>query len=100
MRTLLKFSLPVEAGNSSIKDGSLSKVMQSMLERLKPEAAYFCPESGKRGGFMVFDLETQSDIPSVLEPLFIRLNASVELSPVMNADDLTVGLAKAGRETE
>jgi len=97
MRTMLKFTLPVEASNAAIKDGSLGKIVQSLLERLKPEAAYFGPDSGCRSGFIVFNLETQSDIPSVLEPLFLGLQASVELTPIMNGDDLKVGLEKAMR---
>jgi hypothetical protein len=97
MRTLLKFTLPVKASNAAIKDGSLGKTIQKVLERLKPEAAYFGPDSGCRAGFIVFNLEDQSDIPSVLEPLFLGLQASVELTPVMNADDLKAGLEKAMR---
>ncbi len=97
MRTLLKFTLPVEASNAAIKDGSLPKVLQSLLERLKPEAAYFFSDSGRRAGFIVFNLESQSDIPPTIEPLFSGLNASVELTPVMNADDLKAGLDKVMR---
>jgi len=94
---LLKFKLPVEKSNAAIQDGSLGKTMQSLLERLKPEAAYFGANDGCRGGFMVFNLENTSDIPWVAEPLFLGLDASVELSPVMNADDLKAGIEKAMR---
>jgi hypothetical protein len=97
MRTMLKFTLPVEASNAAIKDGSLPKIIQSLLERLKPEAAYFLPDSGCRAGYIVFNMETQSDVPAAVEPLFLGLNASVELSPVMNADDLKAGLDKVMR---
>jgi len=99
MRTMLKFTAPVKASNAAIKDGSLGKIVEALLERLKPEAAYFGPDSGCRSGFIVFDLKDQSDIPSVLEPLFLGLEASVELTPVMNVDDLKAGLEKAMRAT-
>ena len=43
MRTMLKVSIPVEPGNTAVKDGSLKKVIGESLERLKPEAAYSLP---------------------------------------------------------
>ena len=97
MRTLIKFTIPVEAGNAGISDGTLPKVIGEVVDRLKPEAAYFFPDRGLRSGIMVFDMKDASDIPSVVEPLFRGLNASVEIMPAMNADDLKKGLAKVSR---
>jgi hypothetical protein len=42
MRMMLKFTLPVEKSNAAINDGSLANTMESILSKLKPEAAYFC----------------------------------------------------------
>ncbi|MGO8908634.1 MAG: hypothetical protein ACLQDM_04795 [Bradyrhizobium sp.] len=95
MRTMLKFTLPVERGNQAIKDGSLGRTLESIMSRLKPEAAYFWPSEGKRGGVMFFDLAEPSQIVEIVEPLFANLNAAVELVPVMNGEDLRKGLAKA-----
>ena len=39
MRVMIKFALPVEAGNTAIRTGKLQKVMQQIAEDLKPEAA-------------------------------------------------------------
>ena len=55
MRCLLKASLPVENGNAAIADGSLPKTIESILSDLKPEAAYFADEDGKRTAFIFFD---------------------------------------------
>jgi hypothetical protein len=41
---------------------------------------------------MVFDLKDPSEIPAIAEPFFLNLNAKVEFSPVMNAEDLKKGL--------
>ena len=49
MRILLKVSVPIEAGNASIKDGSLPRKVQAIMADLKPEAAYFgANEKGER----------------------------------------------------
>lgn len=94
MRVMLKVSIPVERGNIAVKDGTLKKIIGESLERLKPEAAYFLPEDGRRTAIMVFDLADQSDIPSIAEPFFLAFDAAVSIIPVMNADDLTKGLQK------
>ena len=97
MRMMLKFTLPVEKGNQAIKDGSLGKTLKLIMNKLKPEAAYFAPLDGKRSGMMFFDLTEPSQIVEIVEPLFLNLNAATEIVPVMNADDLRKGLAKAAK---
>jgi hypothetical protein len=93
MRTLMKVSIPVESGNRGIKDGNLESAIQGIMKRLVPEAAYFYPENGHRTMLMVFDLKSPADLPTITEPLFMDLNASVEMYPVMNPEDLKQGLA-------
>ncbi len=92
MRTLLKMQMDTEAGSKAIADGSMSEMMQGMMERLKPEAAYFGPEDGLRTAFIIFDLEDPSQIPSIAEPLFRTVKAKVTFMPVMNREDLQKGL--------
>jgi hypothetical protein len=95
MRMMLKILIPTETGNNTIKDGSLPKIFEATMSKLKPEAAYFVAEHGHRSAMMFFDMKDASDIPSIVEPLFVGLNARVELLPVMNADDLKKGLSIA-----
>ena len=64
------------------------KIIESILQELDPEAAYFVPEDGERSGLVVFDMTDSSQIPQIAEPLFMSVNAAVEFLPVMNADDL------------
>jgi hypothetical protein len=101
MRMLLKVTLPVEAANNAVKSGTMPKLMEQFMADLKPEASYFLPENGKRTMFIFFDLKDPSQIPEIVEPLFMELNAAVELTPAMSADDLRKGLqaanAKYGR---
>ena len=94
MRMMLKWTVPVDKGNETIKDGKLTKTIESLLETLKPEAAYFLPLNGERAGIMIFDMTDPSQIPQIAEPLFLSVNAAVEFLPVMNADDLRKALDK------
>jgi hypothetical protein len=95
MRTLLKVTIPVAAGNSAIKDGSLPKTMDAMLDRLKPQSAYFLTENGKRNAYIFFDLKNASDIPSIAEPFFMGFDAEVDFKPVMDVAELRAGLQRA-----
>jgi hypothetical protein len=96
MRTMMKVKMDAEAGSRAVADGSLPKLMQETLGRLRPEAAYFGPENGVRTAFIVFDLEDPSQLPTIAEPLFRQLKATVEMFPVMNQEDLQKGLGQLG----
>ncbi len=90
MRTLLKVSIPVEAGNAAIKAGTLGGTIERILADLKPEAAYFyADEQGQRSGLIIFDMKDTSQIPAIAEPWFLAFNAKISLQPVMNQQDLT-----------
>jgi hypothetical protein len=90
---LLRASIPVESGNAAAKAGTLGSTIEKILADLKPEAAYFiADDDGNRSGSIVFDMQDQSQIPSVAEPWFLAFNAKVSIRPVMTPQDL----AKAG----
>jgi hypothetical protein len=97
MRMMLRVTIPVEAGNRGIKDGSLPRTIQTLIERIKPEAAYFFPDAGLRSALFVFKLDEGAQIPLSVEPLFEQLNAGVTLTPVMTAEDLQKGLAELAK---
>ena len=88
MRCLMKINLPVERGNEAALNGTLGSTIESILNDLKPEAAYFTAEKGQRGGFIVVDLKDSSQIPAIAEPWFLAFNAQVEIFPCMNIEDL------------
>ncbi len=98
MRMMMKVSIPVEAGNRGVKEGILPRTVVGFVEQMKPEACYFFAEGGKRTAFFFFDLKDPTMIPTVAEPFFMNLNASIELSPVMNLDDLKAGIEKAMKQ--
>lgn len=94
MRTMIRWTVPAEQGNKTIESGAMQKSIESMLRDLKPEAAYFLANDGKRGGMMVFDMADSSQIPQIAEPLFQTFNAEVEFIPVMNPEDLQKAFSK------
>jgi hypothetical protein len=95
MRMMMKVSIPVEAGNKGVKEGLLPKTFMGFMEQMKPEAAYFLAEGGKRTGYLFFDLKDPSSIPSAAEPFFMNLNAAIEITPAMNVEDMKAGVEKA-----
>ncbi len=88
MRVLLTFSIHPEKGDQLIKEGRIGETMESILEELQPEAAYFTDVEGTRGGFLVVNMEDASQIPAMTEPLFLGLGATVHMQPVMTPEDL------------
>ncbi|MCG8966063.1 DUF3303 family protein [Streptomyces sp. CL12-4] len=94
MRVMLKATLDTEKANEAIGSGKLSELISRTMDHLKPEAAYFAPLGGKRTVIMVFDMQDSSELPPTGEPFFRELNAEIEVSPVMNAEDLQKGLSQ------
>ena len=99
MRFVMHVSLPVEKFNQAVRDGSAGKKLAAILDELKPEAAYFCADAGKRGGYLIVDLSNPSDLPRFAEPWFLTFDATVEFLPTMTPDDLArAGLEELGKK--
>ena len=69
MRFMLSFRIPTEKGNQLIRDGKLGETVQSIMEDLKPEAAYFTDVDGDRGGYFIVNMDDASQLPAMAEPL-------------------------------
>jgi hypothetical protein len=88
MRFMLSFRMPTEAGNALIKEGKLPETLQSIMEELQPEAAYFTDVDGARGGYLIVNMDDASQLPAMAEPLFFGLGATIKVHLVMTAEDL------------
>ncbi|MEU9188520.1 hypothetical protein AB0D14_29105 [Streptomyces sp. NPDC048484] len=94
MRVLLKATLDTDKANEAIRSGKMPELMKETLDHLKPEAAYFGPMGGRRTALLVIDMKDSSELPPAGEPFFTQFNAEVEITPVMNGEDLQKGLSQ------
>jgi len=90
---MIEFTFPADTGNDAIRSGKVEKVFKQIAQELKPEAAYFFPQGGERGGLIVVDMTSSSQIVEIAERFFFGLNAKVEMVPVMALEDLQQGLS-------
>ena len=88
MRILLSFTIHPDKGDALIKEGRIGETMASILQELQPEAAYFTAVEGTRGGYLVVNMEDASQMPTLTEPLFLELGATIQMQPVMTPEDL------------
>ncbi len=88
MRLMLRLTIPVQKGNEAAADGSMQSVIQDMAEKLQPEALYFHLQDGKRALTAIFESEDQAEMVLINEPLFVELDAEIDIQPVLNLEDL------------
>jgi len=85
---MLTFRIPPEEGNAGLKDGRFTPTFQSIMEDLQPEAAYFGPIEGARGGYLVVNIDDAPEFCAYAEPLFLGLGATVQIHPVFTPDEV------------
>jgi hypothetical protein len=99
MKMLLTVEMPHEPFNSLVRSGKAGEVLKSILETIKPEAAYFTEQDGKRGAVFVVDVRNPSDVPALAEPFFLKFNANCKFRIVMSPEDLQkAGLDQIGKK--
>jgi hypothetical protein len=98
MRMMMLVQLPIEPFNTAVKNGTAPAKMKKIMEAIRPEHAWFGEREGKRGGILIVDVGSPSDIPRLAEPWFLTFDASVEFRIAMTAEDLAhadlIGLGK------
>lgn len=93
MRLMLRFTIPVEAGNEAAAEGRIGRILEDLVRKVDAEAAYFTLLDGDRGGMIFFEEADQARLPEINEPLYAELEASIEIIPVLTLEDLKRGLA-------
>ncbi len=88
MRMMMQVEMPLEPFNTAVRNGTAGPKMKKILDAAKPEAAYFGERDGKRGGILIVDVATPSDVPRLAEPWFLNFNAEVRFRVAMTPEDL------------
>ena len=88
MRMIMLVQLPIEPFNTLARKGTAGAKMKKILDAIKPETVYFTERKGQRGGILVVDVESPSDVPRLAEPWFLSFNAEVEFRIAMTPEDL------------
>ncbi len=88
MRMLMHVRFPIEPFNSAVRNGTAGEKIHKILDAIKPEAAYFSEQNGRRGCVLVVDVPDASHVPVLAEPLFLTFNAEVEFRIAMTPEDL------------
>jgi hypothetical protein len=88
MRMLLTVTMPHEPFNTLVRKKKAGEILGRILQEIKPEAAYFTEQDGKRGAVLVIDVADPSRVPSIAEPFFLNFNADCRFRIVMNPDEL------------
>jgi hypothetical protein len=96
MRLMLHVAFDTEQSNQMVLDGTLGPTVEEILGRLEPEAVYAHAWDGRRGLTLVVDAPDGATLPSIAEPFWLRLGATVDAVPVMNAEELAEGLSRLG----
>jgi hypothetical protein len=98
MRTILNVEIPHEPFNAAVRDGSAGATIRNILEASKPESVYFTEQDGRRGAFLVVNVDNASEIPVLAEPWFLHFNADCKFRIAMTPSDLQqAGLEHLGK---
>jgi hypothetical protein len=99
MRMLLNVKMPHEPFNSLVRQGKAGVALGRILDEIKPEAAYFTEQDGKRGAILIVDVKDPSKVPSIAEPFFLHFNADCAFHIVMAPEELKkAGLDELGKK--
>jgi len=88
MHMMLKVDVPLEPRNALIRDGEMGELIKEVMDDVQPEMVFFSEEDGTPTTYVLVSIEDGSEIPSVTEPFFLKLNAKVEIHPGMTTEEI------------
>jgi hypothetical protein len=96
IRMMLKVQIPAQSGNTAIEAGNQAKIFENLMDRIKPEAAYFTQEDGLRTAYFVYIVHDTAEFAAVHEPLIQGFGALVYDQPALTWDELKAGFGDIG----
>ena len=87
MRFIIRAQIPTEAGNRMMQNPNGMQDLESYMQSIKPEAAYFFEAGGDRTMVFIVNMDRAEQMAVIAEPLFM-MGAKVEFHPVMLPEDL------------
>ena len=99
MRMMMDVNFPLEPFNTLVRNRTIGKKIEQILDDIKPEAVYFSERDGQRGVVLIVEVAGPSTVPSLAEPFFLTFNAGVKFHIVMGPEDLAqAGLDELGEK--
>jgi hypothetical protein len=77
-----------------VQDPNFLKKLEDYMNKVRPEVAYFMPVDGHRAAAFIVNVQSNEQVPTIVEPLFQWMGANVDVIPVMNFDELKKGLSE------
>ena len=94
MRMLVTVDLDTEKGNELLASGRIGELIQGILAKIQPEAAYFHERNGGRAITLVAEATDNGSMVPMLQPFWMELGARVSAVPCMSAEDLSTGMGR------
>jgi len=88
MRMMMLVQFPIEPFNTAVRKGTVAATMKKILDAVRPEHVWFSERDGKRGGVMIVNVDSPSDVPRLAEQWFLAFNAQLEFRIAMTPEDL------------
>jgi len=88
MLFIIKATIPNDAGNDMVRSGAgMKELINTIMGDVKPEAAYFAIADGQRTLFMIANIDKPEEMVRLAEPLWLGVEADVDVYPAMSAED-------------
>lgn len=87
MRFIIRAQIPTDSGNKMMQNPDSMKEVESYIQKVRAEAAYFFEAGGDRTMVFIINMERTDQMAAIAEPLFM-MGAKVEFHPVMLLEDL------------
>ena len=81
MSYIISISIQPHEGNAAMRDGRYNSAFKSVQEQLQPDASYFTPMEGARGGHLIINMDDASQISGYDGTAISRTGRDCRVSP-------------------